>query len=59
MGTEILTYFRIIKKRWWLILLILIVTTAVILLNSLRAKPVYRAYVKLQVISACDRQTLD
>ena len=51
MGTEILTYFRIIKKRWWLILLIAVVTTAVILLNSLRAKPVYRAYVKLQVIA--------
>jgi len=51
-GAEILTYFRIIKKRWWLILLILIVTTAVILLTSLRAKPVYRAYVRLQVISA-------
>lgn len=51
MGAEILTYFRIITKRWWLILLIAIVTTAVILLSSLRAKPVYRAYVKLQVIS--------
>jgi uncharacterized protein involved in exopolysaccharide biosynthesis len=46
-----LTYFRIIAKRWWLILLILIATTAVILLNSLTAKPVYRAFVKLQVIA--------
>lgn len=51
MGSEMLTYARIILKRWWLILLILIVTTAVILVNSLTGKPVYRAYVKLQVIA--------
>jgi len=50
-GSEMLTYFRIIARRWWLILLILIATTAVILLNSLTAKPVYRAFVKLQVIA--------
>jgi len=52
MGSEILSYFRIIRKRWWLILLIFIVTIAVILLNSLTAKPVYRAFVRLQVIAA-------
>ena len=51
MGAEILTYFRIIRKRWWLIVLIFVVTTAVILLNSVTAKPVYRAFVKLQVIA--------
>lgn len=51
MAAEILTYLRIILKRWWLILLILIVTTGVIMFNSLTAKPVYRAYVKLQVIA--------
>jgi uncharacterized protein involved in exopolysaccharide biosynthesis len=50
-GGELVTYFRIVTKRWWLILLILIVTTSVVLLNSLTAKPVYRAFVKLQVIA--------
>jgi len=42
---------RIITKRWWLIVLIFIATTAVILFNSLTAKPVYRAFIKLQVIA--------
>ncbi len=51
MGSEMLSYFRIIARRWWLILLILIATTAVILLNSLTATPVYRAFVRLQVIA--------
>jgi uncharacterized protein involved in exopolysaccharide biosynthesis len=51
MGSEILAYFRIIMKRWWLILLIFAVTSAVILFNSMTAKPVYRAFVKLQVIA--------
>jgi len=51
MAAEILTYLRIIKKRWWLIVLLFVVTTAVILLNSLREKPVYQAYVRLQVIA--------
>jgi uncharacterized protein involved in exopolysaccharide biosynthesis len=49
---ETVSYFRIIAKRWWVIVLILIVTTAVILLNSMTAKPVYQAFVKLQVIAA-------
>ena len=51
MAAEILAYLRIIKKRWWLIVLLFVVTTAVILLNSLREKPVYQAYVRLQVIA--------
>ncbi len=51
MAAETLTYLRIIRKRWWLIALIFIVTTAVIVFDSLTAKPVYRAYVKLQVIA--------
>ena len=51
MAAEILTYLRIIKKRWWLIVLLFVVTTAVILFNSLREKPVYQAYVRLQVIA--------
>jgi uncharacterized protein involved in exopolysaccharide biosynthesis len=51
MGSEILTYLRIIMKRWWLILLIFAVTSAVILYDSMTAKPVYRAFVKLQVIA--------
>ena len=51
MGTEMLTYFRIILKRWWLILLIFAVTTAVILINSMTAKPLYSAFVRLQVIA--------
>jgi uncharacterized protein involved in exopolysaccharide biosynthesis len=42
----------VIFKRWWLIALILLVTIAAILFNSMTAKPVYRAYVKLQVIAA-------
>lgn len=51
MAAEILTYLRIIKKRWWLIVLLFVVTTAVILLNAVREKPVYQAYVRLQVIA--------
>jgi len=50
-AAEILTYLRIIKKRWWLITLVFVVTIAVILFNASREKPVYRAYVKLQVIA--------
>jgi len=49
---ESLSYLRIIVKRWWLIVLILMVTCAAILFNSMTAKPVYQAYVKLQVIAA-------
>jgi len=51
MTSDILTYLRIIRKRFWLIALILVVTIGVILFNSSREKPVYRAYVKLQVIA--------
>lgn len=51
MAAEVLTYLRIIKKRWWLIVLLFVITTAVILLSSLREKPVYQAYVRLQVIA--------
>jgi uncharacterized protein involved in exopolysaccharide biosynthesis len=51
MGAEILNYFRIIAKRWWVILIIMVATLGVITYNSLTAKPVYRAYVKLQVIA--------
>lgn len=51
MASEILSYWRIIGKRWWLITLIFVVTNSVILANALRAKPVYKAYVKLQVIA--------
>ena len=51
MGSELVTYFRIVLKRWWLILLIMIATAAAILYSSFTAKPVYRAYVKLQVIA--------
>lgn len=52
MAGETVSYLRIIIKRWWLIALMLAVTVAVIGLNSLTAKPVYRAFVKLQVIAA-------
>ncbi len=52
MGNETLSYLRIILRRWWVILLVLIVTVSVILFTSLRTKPIYRAYVKLQVIAA-------
>ena len=52
MAGESVSYLRIIFKRWWLILLLLTATTAVILVNSMTAKPVYRAFVKLQVIAA-------
>ena len=51
MTAEILSYLRIIRKRWWLIVVLLVATVAVILVNALREKPVYRAYVKLQVIA--------
>jgi uncharacterized protein involved in exopolysaccharide biosynthesis len=56
MVAEILTYLRIIGKRWWLITLIFIVTNSVILVNALKAKPVYQAYVKLQVIAPESQQ---
>jgi uncharacterized protein involved in exopolysaccharide biosynthesis len=49
---ETVSYFRIVAKRWWLIALIFLVTSAVILLNSMAAVPVYRAFVRLQVIAA-------
>ena len=52
MAAESVSYLRIIAKRWWLITLIFIVTTSVILFNSMTAKPVYRAFVRLQVIAA-------
>ncbi len=52
MAAEILTYLRIVRKRWWVIVLLFVVTIAVILLNALREKPVYRAYVKLQVLAS-------
>jgi uncharacterized protein involved in exopolysaccharide biosynthesis len=51
MAGEILTYLRIIRKRWWLIVLLFVATIAVILVSAVREKPVYRAYVKLQVIA--------
>jgi len=51
-AAESVSYLRIIAKRWWLITLIFIVTTSVILFNSMTAKPVYRAFVRLQVIAA-------
>jgi len=52
MASEVLTYLRIMRKWFWLIALVLIVTIGVILFSSTREKPVYRAYVKLQVIAA-------
>jgi uncharacterized protein involved in exopolysaccharide biosynthesis len=52
MAAELLNYVRIISKRWWLIVLLFVVTMGVILVNSVREKPVYQAYVKLQVIAA-------
>ncbi len=52
MAAESVSYLRIIAKRWWLIALIFVVTTSVILFNSMTAKPVYRAFVRLQVIAA-------
>jgi uncharacterized protein involved in exopolysaccharide biosynthesis len=51
MATEILTYLRIIRKRWWIIALLFVATMAVVLYLSFREKPVYRAYVRLQVIA--------
>jgi len=51
-AAESVSYLRIIAKRWWLITLIFVVTTSVILFNSMTAKPVYRAFVRLQVIAA-------
>jgi len=51
-AAESVSYLRIIAKRWWLIALIFVVTTSVILFNSMTAQPVYRAFVRLQVIAA-------
>jgi uncharacterized protein involved in exopolysaccharide biosynthesis len=51
MASEILNYLRVIRKRWWIIVLLFVATIAVILVNAVREKPVYRAYVKLQVIA--------
>jgi uncharacterized protein involved in exopolysaccharide biosynthesis len=49
---ESVSYIRIVAKRWWLIFLLLVATSAAILVNSMTAAPVYRAFVKLQVIAA-------
>lgn len=51
MAAEILTYLRIIRKRWWIVALLFITTIAVVLVSAVREKPVYQAYVKLQVIA--------
>ena len=51
MAAEILNYIRIVRKRWWIVALLFVATIAVILVNAFREKPVYRAYVKLQVIA--------
>jgi len=52
MAAELLTYLQIIRKRWWVVVLLFTVTVAVILLNAVREKPVYRAYVRLQVLAS-------
>ena len=51
MASEVLTYLRIIRKWWWLIVLVVGVAIGVIVVSSLRTKPVYRAFIKLQVIA--------
>jgi uncharacterized protein involved in exopolysaccharide biosynthesis len=51
MAVEILNYLRIIRKRWWITVLLFVATIAVVLVSAVREKPVYRAYVKLQVIA--------
>ena len=51
MAAEIMSYLQIIRKRWWVVVLLFVATIAVILVNALRETPVYRAYVKLQVIA--------
>ena len=43
-------YLAILRKRAWMILLIFAVTMTVILVGALRARPVYQAAVRLQVI---------
>jgi uncharacterized protein involved in exopolysaccharide biosynthesis len=44
-------YFSILRKRLWLTILLFLVTVGVILAMSYTAKPVYRASVRLQVLS--------
>ena len=51
MAADTLAYLRIIGKRLWLIALILVVTIGAIPFNASRETPVYRAYVKRQVIA--------
>lgn len=58
MAAEILAFLRLIGKRWWLITLLFIATNSVILVNAIKAKPVYQAYVKLQVIAPEPQQVV-
>lgn len=49
---EFITYFQVIKKRLWLILLLMVVTIAVIVAMVVAEPPVYRATVRLQVVTS-------
>jgi uncharacterized protein involved in exopolysaccharide biosynthesis len=49
---EFLTYINVIRKRLWLILLLMIVTIGIIVAMVLAEPPVYRATVRLQVVTS-------
>jgi uncharacterized protein involved in exopolysaccharide biosynthesis len=49
---DLIVYARIVRRRWRLIVVLFVVTVVTTTLLSLRAKPFYRAWVKLQVGAA-------
>ena len=51
-ANEFLTYVNIIRKRLWLILLLMAVTISVIVALVISEPPVYRATVRLQVVTS-------
>jgi len=51
-ATEFLTYLNVIGKRLWLIILLMVVTIAVIVALVVAEPPVYRATVRLQVVTS-------
>ena len=51
-ANEFLTYVNIMRKRFWLIVLLIIVTVSVIVALVVSEPPVYRATVRLQVVTS-------
>lgn len=50
--SELITYWRIVRKRWWLILILVATTVAAVVGFSLTKPSLYRASVRVQVTAA-------